>query len=45
MQSKFIYNPLDYILAVCLTNSIFVHYCRVENSCKLKTEVFNYKIL
>jgi hypothetical protein len=42
MQTKFHWNTLEYIYALGLTKSLFVHYFLVENSKNSNLEVFNY---
>jgi hypothetical protein len=43
MQTKVHWIPLEQIYSTCLTKSLFVHYCLVENFKKSNLEVFNYK--
>jgi hypothetical protein len=38
-------NPLEYIYALGLTKSLFMHYCLVDNSKKSNLEEFIYKNL
>jgi hypothetical protein len=43
IENKFLWNPLELLLAIGLTKSIFVHYGLIENSYKSNLGVFNYK--